>query len=78
MATHPALFNHDADVEFSAATAASTTTAAGLLGRIVAWYTAKAHAERDAEIAAFIEDRGGRFTDEMEREISRRFGGMAG
>ena len=78
MASHPALFNDDADVEFQAATGASKTKTSGLLGRIFAWYTAKAHAERDAEIAAFIGDRGGQFTDEMEREISRRFGGLAG
>jgi hypothetical protein len=78
MATHPALYDHDSDVEFHAATDVSKTTTAGLLGRIFAWYAAKAHAERDAEIASFIEDRGGQFTDEMEREISRRFGGLAG
>ncbi len=32
----------------------------------------RAHAER--EIARFIEAQGGRLTDEVEREISRRFG----
>jgi hypothetical protein len=49
----------------------------GLLGRLTGWYLAKAHAERDAEIAAYVAQRGGRLTDELERDISRRFGGMA-
>jgi hypothetical protein len=71
--THPELFNDDAlDLPTAARPGAS------LIQRLVAWYGRKANAERDAEIAAFINDRGGQFTDEMEREISRRFGGMAG
>jgi hypothetical protein len=69
--THPALFNDDAlDLP--------TATGPSLLQRVAAWYGRKATAERDAEIAAFIDDRGGQFTDEIEREIGRRFGGMAG
>jgi hypothetical protein len=72
---HPALFNTAADLT-------SATTDAyegkGVVARVVAWFNAKVNAERDAEIAAFIDQRGGQFTDEMEREISRRFGGMAG
>jgi hypothetical protein len=71
--THPALFNDDA-LNLPADSASSV----GLLQRVINWYSRKANAERDAEIAAFVNDRGGQFTDEMEREISRRFGGMAG
>jgi hypothetical protein len=75
MTTHPALYNHDAEFDVTAATSANRQ---GLFQRLAAWYMAKVHAERDAEIVAFIADRGGQFNDEMEREISRRFGGMAG
>jgi hypothetical protein len=72
---HPALFNAAADLTAAATDAHEGT---GVVARVVAWFNAKVHAERDAEIAAFIEQRGGQFTDEMEREISRRFGGIAG
>jgi hypothetical protein len=73
--THPALFD-DAELD----TTASGTQQSGrsVVQRFVSWIAAKASAERDAEIAAFIDDRGGQFTDEIEREISRRFGGMSG
>jgi hypothetical protein len=77
MAIQSALINDDASLDLTAASRAKTH-GLGLLQRVSAWYTAKVHAERDAEIVAFIEERGGQFNDEMEREISRRFGGMAG
>jgi hypothetical protein len=74
MAAHPALVD-DLDVSI---VSGSHAKALNLLKRISAWYVAKMHADRDAEIVAFIQDRGGQFNDEMEREISRRFGGVAG
>jgi hypothetical protein len=38
---------------------------------------ASRRAEAEREIARFIESQGGRLTDEVEREISRRFGSPA-
>jgi Tfp pilus assembly protein PilZ len=73
--THPALFDVDT---LDATVLAAPKTERTVVQRVVSWITAKATAERDAEIAAFIDERGGQFTDEIEREISRRFGGMAG
>jgi hypothetical protein len=74
----PALFNQDADVATASATPSVQTSAATVLKRLTAWYMGKVQAERDAEITAFVAERGGHFTDDMEREISRRVGGMAG
>jgi hypothetical protein len=62
----------------SSASIESPSAVPNPLRRIMSWYAAKVQAERDAEIAAFVAERGGKFTDEMEREISRRFGGLAG
>jgi hypothetical protein len=72
--THPALLN---DVGRDA-TPTNAAAQPGLMQRVISWYVTKANAERDAEIGAFIDERGGRLTDEVEREISRRFGGLAG
>jgi hypothetical protein len=58
--------------------ASAKTVGLGVLTRLSSWYGRKVQGERDAEIAAFIDERGGQFTDEIEREISRRFGGLAG
>jgi hypothetical protein len=77
MTTHSALFSHAADLDVTAASNSKASNQ-GVVKRIAAWYMAKVHAERDAEIVAFIDERGGQFNDEMEREISRRFGGLAG
>jgi hypothetical protein len=38
---------------------------------------ASRRAQAEREIARFIESQGGRLTDEVEREISRRFGSPA-
>ncbi len=35
-------------------------------------------AQRESEVARYIAANGGQLTDEMEREISRRFGRSAG
>lgn len=48
-----------------------------LLVRFVQALAAGRRARAEAEIARFIEERGGRVTDSLEREISRRFGGPA-
>ena len=76
MALHSAHLD-DADLGLTAA-ARTRASSQSLLQRLSAWYMAKVYAERDAEIVAFIDERGGQFNDEMEREISRRFGGLAG
>jgi hypothetical protein len=73
--THPALFD---DATLDATASAASKPGPTLSQRFMHWLAAKAEAERDAEIAAFIAERGGQFTDEVEREISRRYGGMAG
>lgn len=77
MSIHSGLFHQTADFSTDAATGSSSATP-GMLRRIMSWYSAKAQAERDAAIAAFVEGRGGQLTDAMEREISQRFGGFAG
>jgi hypothetical protein len=57
-------------------------------GGILAWIRSFLHrlggavaasrrAQAEREIARFIESQGGRLTDEIEREISRRFGSPA-
>lgn len=48
---------------------------------VVAWFKglfATRAAVQETEIATFIEHHGGVMTDDVEREISRRFGLMAG
>lgn len=45
----------------------------------VNWFVASQHARTDSEIERFIAARGGVLTDEIERDISRKFGsGMIG
>lgn len=48
------------------------------MSTVLGWLSARDHKAVDGEIAAFIAARGGEITDDLEREISRRFGGMAG
>jgi hypothetical protein len=78
MITHPALFSDDATVGSTTASRSRQSATRGLWSRLAVWYAAKVQAERDAEIVAFIAERGGNFSDEMEREISRRFGSISG
>ena len=47
----------------------------GILVRLMAAIIAARRARAEAEIGRFIEAHGGRVTDDLEREISRRFGG---
>ena len=48
------------------------------LSRIGDAVTASRRVQAEREIARFIDLNGGQLTDELEREISRRFGGPAG
>jgi hypothetical protein len=48
-----------------------------VLHRVGAAIAASWRAQAEREIARFIESQGGRLTDEVEREISRRFGSPA-
>lgn len=64
------LFNGVATDDWSAAPAPS------LIDRIKGLFVARRG--KTDEIAQFIEDRGGVLTDSLEREISQRFGSMAG
>ena len=50
----------------------------GLFDAILGWLSARDARAIDGEIAQFVSARGGEITDDLEREISRRFGGMAG
>jgi hypothetical protein len=47
----------------------------GILSRLLAAIIASRRARAEAEVGRFIEAHGGRMTDDLEREISRRFGG---
>lgn len=58
--------------------AADTEPKSGLLGAVINWLSTREAETVDGKIAAFIAARGGVMTDDLEREISRRFGGMAG
>lgn len=54
---------------------------AGFGQTVAAWFkglVASRAAAQETEIAAFIEHHGGVLTDDVEREISRRFGSVAG
>jgi hypothetical protein len=51
--------------------------ARAFLHRLGEAITASRRAQAEREIARFIEGQGGRLTDEVEREISRRFGSPA-
>lgn len=56
-------------------------TGSGFGPAIVTWFKglfANRAAVQETEIATFIEHHGGVMTDDVEREISRRFGLMAG
>ncbi len=65
---------------FSATTTTSEwpTEQASLIDRIKSAFVASDKAHKSDEIGAFIEAHGGVLTDDLERQISRRFGQMAG
>lgn len=56
----------------------SGTSFAKMFFERVAAFFAHDNAKQESEIATFIEHRGGVLTDDIEREISRRFGNIAG
>ena len=45
----------------------------GLLGRLLDVITAARMRQAEADVARYLADTGGKFTDEAEREIERRF-----
>jgi hypothetical protein len=49
----------------------------GLFSRVLAALITMQRLRAEAEVARFIDRNGGRITDDLEREISRRFGGPA-
>lgn len=57
---------------------ADVSVAKAWLGRVAAYFTASNAAKQESEIAEFIDHRGGVLTDDIEREISRRFGSVVG
>lgn len=64
-----------------AAAEASTgweTPRESFLTRVLDWLAAANETDESASIAAYIEQNGGVLTDQLEREISRKFGHMAG
>jgi hypothetical protein len=56
-----------------AAPQAATRRSPGLLRRVLDLLVAARMRQAEREIAAYLQARGGRFTDETEREIERRF-----
>jgi hypothetical protein len=52
---------------------AKITRKPGLLRRIFATMTAARMRQAEREVARYLADTGGKFTDEAEREIERRF-----
>ena len=59
----------------AASAAAAEQPRPGLLSRLLQAVMTSRRIRAEAEVARFIEERGGRITDDLEREISRRFGG---
>lgn len=57
-------------------------TASRGLAHIVAWLSAKldwhGHMAKNGEVGRFLDANGGVLTDELEREISRKFGRIVG
>lgn len=49
-----------------------------LLERLDGYWRSSREARNDSAVERFIQENGGALTDDLEREISRRFGRMAG
>lgn len=60
-------------VKTKAGTKAGTKTGPGLFGRMYAAMMAARLRAAEREVARYLRDTGGKFTDEAEREIERRF-----
>lgn len=76
MATHLTLDTHDIADTAPARAALPRTGVMALLRRIENGIHARARARRESEVTRFLEANGGKLTDDLEREISRRFGNM--
>jgi hypothetical protein len=65
---------------FSAATPATdwSDDRPSLIDRLRSLMTSGSSTQKEDEIGAFIETHGGVLTDDLERQISQRFGHMAG
>ena len=75
-------YTHDAaEFDSTAVIIGSRAPSAGIVSILKALATRanKARARRvDSEVGAFLEAHGGQLTDDLERQISRRFGTHAG
>jgi hypothetical protein len=66
-------FTASHDLAFTAAPAAKRTSGPGFFSRFYALIAAARTRQAEREIARFLGSNGGKFTDEAEREIERRF-----
>ena len=69
--THTAVAPHH--LAFTAAPAAKRASGPGIFSRIFATIAAARMRQAEREIARYLYGNGGKFTDEAEREIERRF-----
>jgi hypothetical protein len=69
--THTAVAPHD--LAFTPAPAAKRASGPGIFSRIYATIAAARMRQAEREIARYLYGNGGKFTDEAEREIERRF-----
>lgn len=61
------------DLAFTESPAVKRATGPGLISRIYATIAAARMRQAEREIARYLYGNGGKFTDEAEREIERRF-----
>lgn len=66
-------FTASHDLAFTESPAVKRTSGPGFFGRIYATIAAARLRQAEREIARFLGGNGGKFTDEAEREIERRF-----
>lgn len=66
-------FTASHDLAFTAAPAVKRTSAPGFFSRVYATIAAARMRHAEREIARYLGANGGKFTDEAEREIERRF-----
>lgn len=76
MAAQFAAHGHDVADATPSLPSLSHTGVAALLRRLETGMHDRLRARREARVTEFIEANGGKLTDELEREISRRFGSM--
>jgi hypothetical protein len=73
MAYHSVAFDRRGDVFTKPSVRPDAPAKRGVLRRILAAVMQSRQRQADREIARFFQDHGGRLTDEIEREIERRF-----